>query len=199
MRCRVGRPGTVMSVTDSRCVPRDNSTVCGLHPLVAAARGRLAGAACPGQRGVRASSHKRKGAVVTRAGRSDLHGRTGWAPAHWRAALHVALAVWLSLAIAGCARVTVHKLVLPERFSLGDASFLPTMEAVTGSPVTEGNRVDLLLNGDNIFPAHLRAIRAATKTITYAQYYYEDGPISRDLAMAFSERCQQGVIAHVLL
>ncbi len=92
-----------------------------------------------------------------------------------------------------------HQLVLPEQFSLGDTSFLPTMEAVTESPVTDGNKLELLLNGDQFHPAQLRAIRAATKTITYAQYYYEDGRISRDIAAALSERCAQGVRGHILL
>jgi cardiolipin synthase len=35
--------------------------------------------------------------------------------------------------------------------------------------------VDLLLNGDQIFPAILAAIRSARTTITYAQYFYESG------------------------
>src|SRR2546430_10895088 len=37
------------------------------------------------------------------------------------------------------------------------------------------------------------------KTITYAQYFYEDGPVSRDIANALSERGLAGVGVNVLL
>src|SRR5438477_8910424 len=45
----------------------------------------------------------------------------------------------------------------------------------------------------------LEAIRGAQHTITYAQYFYEDGPISRDLAEAVAGRCRAGVGVNVLL
>jgi cardiolipin synthase len=109
-------------------------------------------------------------------------------------ALVVALAV---VAVAGCARVTPH-LVLPD-VEIGDAGFLPTIEGLTAAPVTAGNRVEVLLNGDEIFPAQLAAIRVATRTITYAQYFYEDGPNSRAIAEALAERCTRGVRVNVLL
>src|SRR5207248_892188 len=43
------------------------------------------------------------------------------------------------------------------------------------------------------------AIRSARKTITYAQYFYEEGPIGLELAEALAERCRAGVRAQVLL
>lgn len=107
------------------------------------------------------------------------------------------LLVVLLLASAGCAHVQPH-LAIPD-FALGDVSFLPTLEAVADAPVTDGNAVDLLLNGDQFFPAQIEAIRRARKTVTYAQYYYEDGPISKELSEALAERCRAGVRASVLL
>ena len=106
------------------------------------------------------------------------------------------LAAALLLA-AGCARPHPH-LVLPE-LRLGEPSFFPTLEAYTATPIVPGNRVDILLNGEEIFPAMLEAIRGARRTITYAQYYYEDGPVARDLAAALAERCLAGVGVNVLL
>jgi cardiolipin synthase A/B len=102
----------------------------------------------------------------------------------------------LGLAHASCARVQSHYL-LPE-LAAADPSFLPTMEAYTAAAL-EGNSVDLLLNGDQIFPAALDAIRSARTTITYAQYFYEEGLIGLELAEAFAERCRAGVRAHILL
>ena len=71
-------------------------------------------------------------------------------------------------------------------------------EAYT-SAAHAGNSVDVLLNGDQIFPAALEAIRSARKTITYAQYFYEEGPIGVEVAEALAERCRAGVQTHILL
>jgi cardiolipin synthase len=39
------------------------------------------------------------------------------------------------------------------------------LEALLGVPFTEGNRVDVLRNGDETFPALLAAISGATRSI----------------------------------
>jgi cardiolipin synthase len=102
----------------------------------------------------------------------------------------------LGLAPASCARVQSH-FRLPD-LAVTDPSFLPTLEAYTSTAIG-GNTVALLLNGDEIFPAQLTAIRSARETITYAQYFYEEGPIGGEIAEALAERCRAGVRAHVLL
>ena len=83
--------------------------------------------------------------------------------------------------------------------SLSDASFSATMAAHLDAPVMPGNRVDILLNGNEIFPAMLEAIRGARKSITYAQYLYKGGTIARELARAFAERCRAGVQVKLLI
>jgi cardiolipin synthase len=110
----------------------------------------------------------------------------------------VTLVAMLCLAgAAGCARVQPH-LALPA-LTLGEPSFFPTLEAYASAPIVGGNAVEILLNGEHIFPAVLTAIRSAQRTITYAQYYYEDGPVARDIAEALAERCRAGVGVNVLL
>lgn len=101
------------------------------------------------------------------------------------------------LTFSSCAKVQPH-LSVP-KLTLTDPSFIPTMEAYTAATVSVGNRVDFLLNGNQIFPAQLAAIRAARRTITYAQYFYEDGPPAVRLVEAICERCRAGIRAHVLL
>jgi cardiolipin synthase len=105
--------------------------------------------------------------------------------------------VVVSILFAACSRVQPH-VALPE-LSLGEPSFFPTLEAYAAAPIVGGNRVDVLLNGEQIFPAHLAAIRSAKRTISYAQYYFEDGPVSREIAEALAERCRSGVGANILL
>jgi cardiolipin synthase A/B len=102
-----------------------------------------------------------------------------------------------SLGAAACARVPPH-LALPA-LVLGEPSFFPTLEAYASAPIVPGNAVDILLNGEQIFPALLEAVRSAQRTITYAQYFYEDGPVARDLVEALAERARAGVGVNVLL
>jgi len=83
--------------------------------------------------------------------------------------------------------------------TIEDPSFAPTMEAYTAAPVRWANRVEVLLNGEQIFPAQVAAIRSAQKTFTYAQYVFETGPPAQALIKAMSERCQAGVHGHILV
>src|SRR2546428_12723578 len=78
-------------------------------------------------------------------------------------------------------------------------AFAATLGAYTGTAVVGGNRVGILLNGEEIFPAKLAAIRKAKKTINYAQYVFEDGRPAKDIASALAERCRAGVKFNVLL
>jgi cardiolipin synthase len=109
----------------------------------------------------------------------------------------LAILILLVLTAAACARVQPH-VVLPD-LQLGEPSFFPTLEAYASAPITARNTVDLLLNGEEIFPALTDAVRSARATITYAQYYFEDGPVARDLVDAFTERCRAGVAVSILL
>ena len=43
--------------------------------------------------------------------------------------------------------------------------FLRAAEAITGAPISWGNDVELLINGDRIFPCYLRTIREAERTV----------------------------------
>jgi cardiolipin synthase A/B len=82
---------------------------------------------------------------------------------------------------------------------VGEPAFSRTLEAHTLSRSISGNRARVLLNGDQIFPAMLAAIREARSTITFANFIYEDGAVARDMASALAERCRAGVRVHVLL
>src|SRR5499425_3795015 len=109
--------------------------------------------------------------------------------------VHLALVVLLTVALNSCVRTPTP--ILFPAVAVGDPSFAPTMEAYTAAPVRWANRVDLLLNGEQIFPAQVEAIRSAQKTFTYAQYVYEAGPPAQALLKAMTERCRAGVHGHV--
>ncbi len=104
---------------------------------------------------------------------------------------------FLLVILSGCAKViSVER--LPD-ITLAEPSFFPTIEAHTDAPITGGNRIDVLLNGDGTFPFMLRDIKAAKSTITFSQYLFEGGSLAREFAEAFAERCRAGVEANILL
>jgi cardiolipin synthase len=98
---------------------------------------------------------------------------------------------------AGCASVAPH-LELPT-LDIAQPAFAATLGGYTGTTVVGGNRIEILLNGEEIFRAKLAAIRKAQKTINYAQYVYEDGAPARDITRALASRCRAGVKVNVLV
>ena len=72
-------------------------------------------------------------------------------------------------------------------------------EALTGAPVSLGNRADLLVNGDRIFPAYLDAIDEAQETVNLLTYAYWRGDIADQVAGALRARARAGVECNVLL
>ena len=88
---------------------------------------------------------------------------------------------------------------MKHQFTVRDLAFLQTMHALTGSPVVDGNRVEILRNGVQIFPSMLAAIRGAKKTINIEFYIYWDGEIGRQFAEALAERARAGVQVKVIL
>src|SRR5215470_4368892 len=94
--------------------------------------------------------------------------------------------------VAGCAHVNAPVSKLPT-VELGEAAFYPTLQAYAGAPIVGGNDVQILLNGQQIFPAVVSAIRGARRSISYAQYFFEDGPVSEEIVQALAERCRAGI------
>jgi cardiolipin synthase len=101
------------------------------------------------------------------------------------------------LVLSGCSLSHPHY-VAPD-VQVGQPAFRRALEAHTLATPVGGNRVQLLVNGDEIFPAMLAAIREARRTITFANFIVEDGPSTRAMASALAERCRAGVRAHILL
>lgn len=84
-------------------------------------------------------------------------------------------------------------------YGVDDPQFLRSMGSLLGPPVVGGNVVRELLNGDQIFPAMLAAIRSAQRSVTFETYIYWSGDIGREFAEALAERAKAGVKVHVLL
>lgn len=80
-----------------------------------------------------------------------------------------------------------------------NVSYRRVLEGVLGVPATEGNQVDVLRNGDRIFPAMFDAIRAATSSVDFLTFVYWQGSIGEEMASLLGERAAAGVRVRVIL
>ena len=88
---------------------------------------------------------------------------------------------------------------LPRLYNAADPQFGRTMGSLLGPGIVGGNTAQELLNGDQIFPAMLNAIRGAKQTITFETYIYWSGGIGKQFADALAERSRAGVKVHILV
>ncbi|MEP6914311.1 MAG: phospholipase D-like domain-containing protein [Acidobacteriota bacterium] len=88
---------------------------------------------------------------------------------------------------------------LDHEFSIDDEEFLPTIAGATGVPFTPGNRIDLLNNGDEFYPAMIDAITEAQLSITIEAYIYWAGDIGLEFARALAARAKEGIKVKILL
>ncbi|HYF25277.1 MAG TPA: phospholipase D-like domain-containing protein [Baekduia sp.] len=86
-----------------------------------------------------------------------------------------------------------------EALDVGREEFLHACEALTAAPISYGNRAELLINGDRIFPCFLQAIEEAQSTINLLTYVYWKGEIAQEIAGALCRRARDGVEVNVLL
>ena len=88
---------------------------------------------------------------------------------------------------------------LPRLYSTAHPQFERALGSLLGPGIVGGNAVTELLNGDQIFPPMLAAIKSAQKSVTFETYIYWSGDIGKQFADALSERARAGVPVHVLL
>ena len=86
-----------------------------------------------------------------------------------------------------------------ENLSPGLPEFDVALASNLNSPVVGGNHLELLTNGDEIFPPMLRAIDSAAESINLLTFIYWQGEIARQFADALSRAARRGVQVRVLL
>ncbi|WP_144140590.1 cardiolipin synthase [Paraburkholderia sp. BCC1884] len=84
-------------------------------------------------------------------------------------------------------------------YASDDPQFLRSMGLLLGPPVLSGNRFEMLVNGDRIFPSMLEGIRSARRSITFETFIYWSGPIGEQIAQALADKAREGIAVHVLL
>jgi cardiolipin synthase A/B len=123
----------------------------------------------------------------------------------WR----LAVGEWIALTLFFLAIVLVFCLFFIRRhtldyhfehtFAVNDPEFVGSALALSDPVLLSGNKINLLQNGDEYFPAMLQAIRAARKTINFEAYIFYSDPVGDQFRDALCERAQSGVEVRVLL
>ena len=117
----------------------------------------------------------------------------------WPAGVGAAGAAWYAADSLRHRRESGHGYNLRGELDVREPSFLRAAESVTGAPVSYGNDADLLINGDEIFPAYLGAIREAEETVNLLTYAYWRGDIAIEVAETLCEKTSAGVECNVIL
>ena len=84
-------------------------------------------------------------------------------------------------------------------YALQDPRFSRELGVLLGPALVGGNAVKVLLNGDEIFPPMLAAIRSAKTSINFETYIYWSGEIGQQFADALAAQARKGVKVNVLL
>jgi len=74
-----------------------------------------------------------------------------------------------------------------------------SLECLIGVHFTEGNAIDVLRNGDEIFPAMLEAVRGAKYSIDLMTFVYWKGGPAQEFADVLCERARAGVRVRLLV
>lgn len=88
---------------------------------------------------------------------------------------------------------------IEHRYTVDDPQFEREMGAMLGPSVLQGNEVQDLENGVEIFPAMLEAIQGAQRNINFETYIYWSGTVGKQFADALAERARAGVTVNVLV
>jgi cardiolipin synthase len=76
---------------------------------------------------------------------------------------------------------------------------LPSIAGMTKAIILDGNRAEILQNGDEFFPALLESIAKAKETICFETYVWWTGGICDEVAEAFARRAREGIEVRVTI
>src|ERR1700731_5314210 len=105
---------------------------------------------------------------------------------HRQPAWGILISSGLGFFIPGCALKTGKQArqQVTSLYSASSPEFRQSAGSLLGSNFVSGNNITTLVNGDQIFPAMLSAIRSAKHSINFETYVFWDGQIGRKFTQA---------------
>ena len=124
-----------------------------------------------------------------------------WSDTTWRIGILTFLATGLGVLLAANLSLGDKKIdtSVASLYGVGDPQFVRAMNVMLGPALVPGNRTRALVDGDEIFPEMLEAIRGARKSITFEMYIYWKGSVGEQFTAALEERARSGVKVHVII
>ena len=80
-----------------------------------------------------------------------------------------------------------------------DPGFAGYAAALINCPLTSGDRFDVLVNGDEIVPAQLEAVRRARRRISYETYFFDAGRRAAAFTAALAAAARRGVRVQMIV
>ncbi|MER8574374.1 phospholipase D-like domain-containing protein [Mesorhizobium sp. M1409] len=115
------------------------------------------------------------------------------------AAIAVTTSLLTILVINLAPQPRVLRSIVPHRFDSADPQFAKTMSSFSQGQLFSSNAVQTLVNGDEIFPSMLQAIRVAHSTIDIETYIYWSGAVGYEFATSLAAKAKEGVEVRVLV
>jgi cardiolipin synthase len=107
-----------------------------------------------------------------------------------------AFVLWVGANLATTEKRLLYR---PRRlYTSGDADFRRALGILLGPPLVAGNRITSLVNGAQIYPAMINAIRTAQSNITFETFVFRDA-IGATFVDELSAAARRGVQVHMLL
>ena len=88
---------------------------------------------------------------------------------------------------------------LSRRTSVHADDFLYTLQSTCQAALHHGNKIEILTNGAEFYPAMLAAIRAATRSVNMECYIFQPGRVADEFIEALSDRARKGVNVTVVV
>lgn len=85
------------------------------------------------------------------------------------------------------------------RLAAGSRAFEETVALLTGTPLRDGNRLELLVNGDETFPRLFADLERADTLITWNVFWFRPGALAERAVEALCARARAGVRVLCLL
>ena len=110
-------------------------------------------------------------------------------------------AVCAAVFLAGCASHEGKKVTqeVAPLYSASSPEFRQAAGSLLGGNFVAGNSIRTLVNGREIFPAMLSAIRSARRSVDFETYVMWDGEVAKQFAEALAERARAGVKVNAIL
>ena len=107
-----------------------------------------------------------------------------------------AFVLWIGANLATTEKRLLYR---PRRlYTSGDADFRRALGILLGPPLVAGNKITPLVNGAQIYPAMINAIRTAQTNITFETFVFRDA-IGATFVDELSAAARRGVHVHMLL